>query len=32
LPGERWLDLRYDYGQVLALEFTPEQIVAAPVQ
>ena len=32
LPGERWLDLRYDYGQLLALEFTPEQIVAAPVQ
>lgn len=32
LPGARWLELRYDYGQCLALEFTPEQIVATPVQ
>jgi alpha-ribazole phosphatase len=32
LPGSRWLDLRYDYGQVLCLEFTAKQIDAAPVQ
>ena len=32
LPGSKWLDLRYDYGQVLCLEFTAEQIGAAPVQ
>lgn len=32
LPGAHWLGLRYDYGQVLCLEFTAEQISAAPVQ
>jgi alpha-ribazole phosphatase len=32
LPGAQWLDLRYDYGQVLALEWSAEQISAAPVQ
>jgi alpha-ribazole phosphatase len=32
LPGARWLELRYDYGQLLTLEFTSEQIFAAPVQ
>ena len=32
LSGSKWLDLRYDYGQVLCLEFTAEQIGAAPVQ
>lgn len=32
LPGDQWLDLRYDYGQLLHLNFTTEQILAAPVQ
>jgi len=32
LPGAQWLNLRYDYGQVLALDWSPEQISAAPVQ
>jgi alpha-ribazole phosphatase len=32
LPGDAWLRLRYDYGQVLCLEFTSKQINAAPVQ
>jgi len=32
LPGADWLSLRYDYGQVVQLEFTTEQINAAPVQ
>ena len=32
LPGAQWLTLRYDYGQLLALDFSPEQIAATPVQ
>lgn len=32
LPGASWLDLRYDYGQLISLEFSAEQISAAPVQ
>ena len=32
LPGAQWLTLRYDYGQLLTLDFSPEQIAAAPVQ
>lgn len=32
LPGAQWLDLRYDFGQMLILDFTPEQIHAPPVQ
>lgn len=32
LPGAAWLNLRYEYGQVLCLDFTAEQIRAAPVQ
>lgn len=32
LPGAQWLSLRYDFGQLLALEFTHDQIHAAPVQ
>lgn len=32
LPGAQWLNLRYDYGQMLILDFTPEQIHAPPVQ
>ena len=32
LPGTDWLVLRYDYGQVVQLEFTTEQINMAPVQ
>lgn len=32
LPGAAWLNLRYEYGQVLCLDFTAEQIHAAPVQ
>jgi len=32
LPGAQWLDLRYAYGQLLPLEFTHDQIHAAPVQ
>lgn len=32
LPGADWLVLRYDYGQVVPLEFTAEQINTAPVQ
>jgi alpha-ribazole phosphatase len=32
LPGVQWLDLRYEYGELLCLDFTAEQIYAAPVQ
>ena len=32
LPGADWLRLRYDYGQLLCLDFTLEQIHASPVQ
>lgn len=32
LPGAAWLNLHYDYGQVVCLELTHEQIHAAPVQ
>lgn len=32
LPGAQWLTLRYDYGQLVCLDFTIDQIDAAPVQ
>lgn len=32
LPGAQWLTLRYDYGQLVCLDFADEQIHAAPVQ
>lgn len=32
LPGAQWLKLRYDFGQMLILDFTQEQIHAPPVQ
>lgn len=32
LPGNQWLALRYDYGQVLCLDFSAEQIRATSVQ
>lgn len=32
LPGKQWLDLRYDHGEILCLDFTLGQIAAAPVQ
>lgn len=32
LSGTNWLKLRYDYGELLYLDFTLEQIQAAPVQ
>lgn len=32
LPGGDWLNLRYEYGEMLCLDFTAEQIHAAPVQ
>lgn len=32
LPGEHWLNLRYDYGQLVCLDFEIGQIHAAPVQ
>lgn len=32
LPGAQWLTLRYDYGQLVCLDFTIDQIHAAPVQ
>lgn len=32
LPGRQWLTLRYDYGQLVRLDFTFDQIHAAPVQ
>lgn len=32
LPSSAWLRLRYEYGDLLRLEFSPEQIHAAPVQ
>ena len=32
LPGAQWLTLRYDYGQLVCLDFADEQINAAPVQ
>ena len=32
LPGAQWLTLRYDYGQLVCLDFTIDQIHVAPVQ
>jgi len=32
LPGAQWLSLRYEYGQLVCLDFTIDQIHAAPVQ
>ena len=32
LPGAMWLTLRYDYGQLICLDFPIDQIHAAPVQ
>lgn len=32
LPGSNWLKLRYEYGELLCLDFTAEQIHATPVQ
>ena len=32
LPGAQWLQLRYEYGQLLCLDFEGGQIHAAPVQ
>jgi alpha-ribazole phosphatase len=32
LPGAAWLTLRYDYGQLVRLDFSIDQIDAAPVQ
>ena len=32
LPGAQWLTLRDDYGQLVCLDFTIDQIHAAPVQ
>ncbi len=32
LPGAAWLSLKYDYGQLVCLEFTLKQITGAPVQ
>ena len=32
LPGAQWLTLRYEYGQLVCLDFTIDQINAAPVQ
>ncbi|MEN9902429.1 MAG: hypothetical protein RL651_1093 [Pseudomonadota bacterium] len=32
LPGAAWLTLRYDYGQLVCLDFPIDQIHAAPVQ
>ena len=32
LPGAQWLTLRYNYGQLICLNFADEQIQAAPVQ
>ncbi|WVH08942.1 MAG: Alpha-ribazole-5'-phosphate phosphatase [Fluviibacter phosphoraccumulans EoVTN8] len=32
LPGSEWLTLRYDYGQLVCLDFSIDQIDAAPVQ
>lgn len=32
LPGSQWLTLRYDYGQLVCLDFTIDQIHAPPVQ
>jgi len=32
LPGNQWLSLRYEYGQLICLDFTIDQIHAAPVQ
>jgi alpha-ribazole phosphatase len=32
LHGHQWLSLRYDYGQVLCLDFSAEQIRATSVQ
>lgn len=32
LPGSQWLTLRYDYGQIVCLDFTFDQIHVAPVQ
>ena len=32
LPGVQWLDLRYEYGELLCLDFDTGQIHAAPVQ
>ena len=32
LPGSEWLTLRYDYGQLVCLDFLIDQIDAAPVQ
>lgn len=32
LPGNQWLSLRYDYGQLMCLDFSSEQIRQAPVQ
>ncbi len=32
LPGAAWLTLRYDYGQLVCLDFSIDQIDAAPVQ
>lgn len=32
LPGAAWLTLRYDYGQLVCLDFSIDQIHAAPVQ
>lgn len=31
-PGEQWLTLRYDYGELICLDFVAEKIHAAPVQ
>ena len=32
LSGKDWLNLRFGYGEMLCLEFTPGQIAAPPVQ
>lgn len=32
LPGRQWLSLRYEYGQLVCLDFTINQIHATPVQ
>ena len=32
LPGPQWLTLRYEFGQLLCLDFTIDQIHATPVQ
>lgn len=32
LPGAAWLTLRYDYGALICLDFSIDQIHAAPVQ